>query len=131
MGALSEPELVSLLDRIETADALDVLCVVARNPAGVWSLSEIATRVAMADSELRTAVLHLRGRGLIIGTNSESIGLAVGDAPLMSAAGELLNAYVHDREKLLELLAGRAIERRRDAATQRLARMSRSSDDDT
>lgn len=124
------PELLSLFDRIETADALDVLCVIARSPATIWSLSEIAKRVLVPESDVRSAVLHLRGRGLIVATNSESIRFAIDDAQLMTAAPALLNAYVQDREALLEVLAARLVEHRRSVATQRLTRMVRGPHDD-
>ncbi|HUQ08114.1 MAG TPA: hypothetical protein VM261_36715 [Kofleriaceae bacterium] len=112
------PELRQLVEDIQTIDALDVMCTVAREPERRWRYTELPVRDAGA---LADSLRHLVARGLLDRHDDGSVQLSPNGAhvPMVSA---LVNRYDDDRPNMLGAFAQLSIERIRSTAVRALMR---------
>jgi DNA-binding IclR family transcriptional regulator len=122
--------LLSLLDTLETVEALDVLCVVARDRAATIPFEEIVLRTGLTDEDVHHALSHLRKHGLLVSVDSRAVRLATLDPPLNAARLALLRLYDRDKSMVVQAMAERSIERLRTAAAHLLGRRPSRRDDE-
>jgi DNA-binding transcriptional ArsR family regulator len=115
-------ELLSLLDAIETVEALDVMCLVARDHAAALPFDEIERRTSLAYGDVMHALAHLRRTGLVVDADDGNVRLASLDPPLNAARLALLRLYDQDKSLMVRAMAERSIERLRTSAAQLLGR---------
>lgn len=118
-------EVLTLLDSIDTVEALDVLCFVARDAAAVWSFDEIRQHVPVPD-DVREAVVELRDRGLVT-IDGQTVRLATCTPSEEATRLALLQLYDNDRSLVVLAMSDRSIGRLRASAARLLTRRTRDS----
>jgi hypothetical protein len=113
-------ELRLLVEDIQTIDALEVMCTVARDPHRRWRPSELPVMDAGA---LVDCLKHLVSRGLLARHADGTVQLSLGPAQIR-ALDTLVIRYDDDRPNMLGAIAQLSIERIRSNAARTLMRRS-------
>lgn len=119
-------ELRRLVEDIQTIEALDVMCAVAREPGRRWRFAELPV---IDPAVLADCLRHLVSRGLLARHDDGSLQLALGAAHLATLHA-LVRRYDDDRPNTLGAIAQLSIERIRSTAARTLMRRSAKPEND-
>jgi DNA-binding IscR family transcriptional regulator len=109
----------ALLDDIQTIEALDMMCLLAREPKRARTADELAEELRLDRSIVDETIRHLRARGLLRSTD-DGVQVVLAHASRECTMASIRRLCDEDRPNLLGAIAQLSIERVRASAARTL-----------
>ncbi|KAB2885030.1 MAG: hypothetical protein F9K40_22415 [Kofleriaceae bacterium] len=119
---LSWPDDVqALIDDVETVEGLDLMCLVARDPAAAWRVEQLSDELAVDRYLVEDSIRRLVAKGLLDRAADGTVRPLLPPARI-GTMSELTRLSEHDRANVLGAIAHFSIGRIRTSAARAFAR---------
>jgi hypothetical protein len=115
-------ELRELIDEIQSIEALDVMCLVARDPTAAWRMDQLVETLDADRFVVEEAVNHLLGQEMLGRRPDGAFQYAIKTPERAATMNVLMRLCEEDRANVLGAIAQLSVDRIRSSAVRTFAR---------